>query len=68
MKLLCRWRIHRWGINTRWPTSRLGHMRWERHCTRCGTLLVFSDRPFFHGLDIKARRAAARAAESEDAA
>jgi hypothetical protein len=53
--------MHRWGINTPWPkSSRLGFVRWQRNCTRCGTLLVFSDRPFFYGFDLRARRAAAR--------
>lgn len=57
---LCRAGFHRWGINTRWGTVGNGLVRWERHCTRCGTLLVFSLSPFLYGLDIKARRAVRR--------
>jgi hypothetical protein len=58
MRRHCWWHMHRWGINTRWPQSRPGHVRWERHCTRCGALLTFTAEPFLWGLDLRARRAA----------
>lgn len=54
---LCRQGYHRWGVNTMWPKSQPGLVRWERHCTRCGALLAFAGEPFLFGLDRKARRA-----------
>lgn len=67
---LCKWWFCTMGPNTKWSGSRPGLERWERHCQRCGTLMVFSLEPFTFGPigRWRERKRAAREAAEKGAA